>query len=173
MRSAFLSEITSGQREPPYSSFVDMILTLVNSGRCLNHQRRCLAENAHRTGTSAFWDRHRSIDILLTKNKAYSIPQPSHDFIEADPLLLLSKMMSNALVLTMYKLINAVVLDTTRHKTEIEQYEQKALIAAEEITTLSGLIPSLSYFKVILTSASRCDRAKLTLPRSTLSYHFL
>lgn len=65
---------------------------------------------------------------------------------------LLSDMMSNALILTMYKLIDATKLDKTQHQTTIDEYEQKALNAAKGITALSHVIPSLSYFKVHTSS---------------------
>jgi hypothetical protein len=57
-------------------------------------------------------------------------------------------MMSNALVLAMYELIESINLDKTQHQTTIEEYEHKATNSAREITNLSSKIPSLSYFKV-------------------------
>ncbi|KAF2676695.1 hypothetical protein K458DRAFT_379638 [Lentithecium fluviatile CBS 122367] len=148
IETAFISEIISGQRQAPSSSFVEIIITLAISGHCLLHRRRSLAENVHHTGTTAFWDRHRAIEMLLTRKSAYSIARPSHDSVQADPLSLLSNMMSNALVLTMYKLIDSTKLDKTQDQPTIEKYEQKALDAAKGITALSHVIPSLSYFKV-------------------------
>jgi hypothetical protein len=152
IETAFISEIISGQRQAPSSSFVEIIITLAISGRCLLHQRRSLAENVHHTGTAAFWGRHKAINMLLTRRSAYSVAQPSQHSVEADPMSLLSDMMSNALILTMYKLIDATKLDKTQHQTTIDEYEQKALNAAKGITALSHVIPSLSYFKVHTSS---------------------
>jgi hypothetical protein len=106
----------------------------------------------HHTGTAAFWGRHKAIDMLLTRRSAYSVAQPSQHSVEVDPMSLLSDMMSNALILTMYKLIDATKLDKTQHQTTIDEYEQKALNAAKGITALSHVIPSLSYFKVHTSS---------------------
>ena len=147
IETAFITEIISGQKQAPSSSFVEIIITLAISGRCLLHRRRSMAENVHHIGTTGFWGRHRAIDMLLTRRSTYSMASPSHDSVQTDPLSLLSSMMSNALILTMYKLIDST-LDRTQHHITIEEYEQKAIKAAQGIIALSHVIPSLSYFKV-------------------------
>lgn len=139
----------SGQRQVPSSHFVDIIIVLAISGRCEIHKRRSLAENVNRTeSTAAFWSRHQAINMLLSRKDGLSSMQRAHDSVQADSMSLLSNMMTHALVLTMYKLIESTNLDSTQNRSIIDEYEQSALNAAKAITELSRVLPSLCYFKV-------------------------
>lgn len=146
--SFYISEVLSDKEKPTDSSFVEVIVTLAVSGRCLLHQRRSLAESVHQTSATAFWCRHKATNVALSKSKLHITAKACSDVMQADPLSLLSDMMRNALVLTMHKLLNSINLDRKQHQTAIAEYEQKALDAMKELITLSGLIPSFSYFKV-------------------------
>lgn len=153
MVMGFLSDSLAGGdfNLAPQSSFSECIILATICGRSLSHQHLSMVDGMYGTNPQEFWSRHEWIDATLsTRISILSLTYP-FQLEHMDPMLLFTKMIAQATILCMQKIIESTVWDSEEYAGLVLEYEQRARMAAKEIVELAKALTHLSYFKVINT----------------------
>ncbi|CRG91749.1 putative transcriptional regulatory protein C777,02 [Talaromyces islandicus] len=150
MVMGFLSDSLAGSEFnlAPQSSFSECIILATLCGRSLSHQHLSMVDGIYGTNPQEFWGRHEWIDAALsTRISILSLTYP-FQLEHMDPMLLFTKMIAQATILCMQKIIESIAWDSDDYAGLILEYEQRARLAAKEIVELAKALTHLSYFKV-------------------------
>lgn len=132
----------------PQSSFSECIILATICGRALSHQHLSMVDGIYGTNPQEFWSRHEWIDAALsTRISILSLTYP-FQLEHMDPMLLFTKMIAQATILCMQKVIESIAWDSNEYAALVLEYEQRARMAAKEIVELAKALTHLSYFKV-------------------------
>ncbi|QKX55293.1 uncharacterized protein TRUGW13939_02385 [Talaromyces rugulosus] len=156
MVMGFLSDSLAGGdfNLAPQSSFSECIILATICGRSLSHQHLSMVDGMYGTNPQEFWSRHEWIDTALsTRISILSLTYP-FQLEHMDPMLLFTKMIAQATILCMQKIIESIAWDREEYAGLLLEYEQRARLAAKEIVELAKALTHLSYFKVIDTCYS-------------------
>lgn len=137
----YLSELITTKINLPLNPFTECIILATICGRSLsNSQVEQLLGNAEGS-----WDRHTWIDTILTQciqgTEAMVL-----DLVE--PMVLFSKIMGQATILLLYKNLKTVAAEIDDHRATMYYYQERSVIAAQEIVSLVRTLPQFCYFKV-------------------------
>ncbi|KAH8692012.1 fungal-specific transcription factor domain-containing protein [Talaromyces proteolyticus] len=150
MIMGFLSDSLAGSdfNLTPQSSFSECILLATICGRTLSHRHLSMVDGLYGTNPQEFWSRHEWIDTALsTRISMLSLTYP-FQLEHMDPMLLFTKMIAQATILSMQKIIESVTWDSDEYSNLVLEYEQRARLASKEIVELARALTHLSYFKV-------------------------
>lgn len=113
----------------------------------MSHRQQTTAEQAHCGLSNSFWERHRWLDaILVQKAQAISTLRPVLLTMPADPMPVFLNLVAQSTLLSHCTAIELLGSVTESHETA--QCRQRALMAAQEIVRLTGVVSQLSYFEV-------------------------
>ena len=145
----FLSDvITSVVDQSTCSPFAESIILATICGRALSHRQQSAVEHVDCNVPQQFWDRHEWLDTMLkTRADILTLNNPS-TAKHADCMLLFTNMMAQTTVLYLCKIMESMTWQTDEHRIAMMELEQRSLVAAQEIVTLTRSLAHLSYFKV-------------------------
>lgn len=143
----FLSEVITGSDQRTLSSFTECILLVTICGRSVSHRQQCTVERVYGNISQDFWNRHQWIDTILSQKIQILSLNDRYALELMDPMPLFTNMAAQATVLSLCKAIQSVPWETDDYQAVIDEYENRALLAAHEIVTLSKALTHLSCFK--------------------------
>ncbi|OOF91373.1 hypothetical protein ASPCADRAFT_57525 [Aspergillus carbonarius ITEM 5010] len=145
--TGFLSELIAAGDSPPQTELTDWIVLATLCGQSMSHRQQTTAEQAHCGLSNSFWERHRWLDaILVQKAQAISTLRPVLLTMPADPMPVFLNLVAQSTLLSHCTAIELLGSVTESHETA--QCRQRALMAAQEIVRLTGVVSQLSYFEI-------------------------
>ena len=156
------------------STFTDSIQLFAICGQLLSHQQQGVVEHTQGLISLPFWDRQQQLDARLEQAlKGMSLDDP-YTLIFQDPMVYFTVLAAQASALILFKSCRTApwgMEDTTDGAAE---REKRAIVAAQQMTTLSKALVELSYFKVRFAATMPLCLVfdNLPLSRFTLSRRF-
>lgn len=162
--------MVAGRGTQPLSSFTESIVLLTIHGRCLSHQLQCNVEKVLDTTPQESLTRHQWLDGILSHHtQLMSSRHLPVDSELCDPMSLFTEMAGQAAVLSLALTLESVKPGVQTLQELIGDYREKAVLAAQKISTLAQELCQLGCFKVKLqlsyhsffplTSFTRCTRS--------------
>ena len=119
-------------------------------GRAMSHRQQAAVENVYSRVASQFWDRHLWLeDLLKTRSQAIRLHDPGNS-MNADSLLLFTKMASQSIMLYLCQDIESKTWSTPNDKNAVLEIKNRSREAAGEMVNLSESLAYLSHHKVLL-----------------------
>jgi hypothetical protein len=151
----FLSGVIGGGGDPrTLSSFTESIVLATICGRSLSHRQQCTVERVYGNISQDFWSRHQWLDSILSQKIQVLSLTEAYPCEVLDPIPLFTNMTAQATVLSLRKAIRSVQWNSDDYRTIINDYEARALLAAQQIVALSEALAHLSYFKASVSKSA-------------------
>lgn len=138
------------------------------------HQQQGVVEHTQGLRSLPFWDRQQQLDARLEQAlKGMSLDDP-YTLIFQDPMVYFTVLAAQASTLMLFKSCRTAPWGMEDTTNDAAQHEQRAVVAAQQMTTLSKALIELSYFKVSFPdNMPLCLISNdLLLPRFILSRRF-
>lgn len=145
----FLTDLVDATDQSSISPWVECIIMSTILGRALSHRHQAAVANTCLSFSWDFWDRHQSIDTILTQRIHILTQKYPSTSQHVDPMLLFTKMLGHITVLHLDKTMRDILCDTDGELSLRMEYKSSALRAAQTIIDLTRLLAQLSYFKVV------------------------
>ncbi|KAL4915419.1 fungal-specific transcription factor domain-containing protein [Aspergillus aurantiobrunneus] len=142
----FLPEAISANGPVVTSPFTEQVIMATICGRALVHHHQALVEGNYASSIHNFHDRHNWIHGTLVQR--LEILSPSRADAN-NPLLLFARMLGQTTILYLYRALelSAYEFDTMGIASLIE-YDQIAVLAAQEMVSLTHQLSQLNSFKI-------------------------
>ncbi len=152
-QTSFLSEAIALSEHTTVSSFQKCIIVVTICGRAVTHHQQSKVECVYKNVSEDFWNRHQWLETLLAQQELIiSLEYPSASE-HVDPTMLFIDMMVHATVLYLYKVVESMPWKIEYYQESVLNCQQRALIAALHMITLTKALSQLSCFKVNLSLA--------------------
>ncbi|PWY66791.1 hypothetical protein BO94DRAFT_613497 [Aspergillus sclerotioniger CBS 115572] len=142
----YLSESMTAADSTPQTELTDLIVLAALCGQSMSHRQKTTAEQVHCGIPNSFWERHRWLDaILVQKAQGILARRPVLLMIPVDPMSIFLNLVAQSVLLSH---CTAMELVSVAESNEMALCRQRALIAAQEIVRLTGMVSQLNYFEI-------------------------
>ncbi|KAL0777278.1 hypothetical protein CaCOL14_006796, partial [Colletotrichum acutatum] len=138
--SLFLSEAMELQTAAKQHPFLELILSISVSEQIRFHMNRSKIGHENGTTPAQFWERHMFVDSVLTRqiSRLQGLPV-SH---RAGSMTLLARIVAQVASLSLLEVATAMPDTTAEYDHLVDGCEERAVVAAREITRLSNILLS-------------------------------
>ncbi|KAK1718091.1 uncharacterized protein BDZ83DRAFT_633309 [Colletotrichum acutatum] len=138
--SLFLSEAMELQTAAKQHPFLELILSISVSEQIRFHMNRSKIGHENGTTPAQFWERHMFVDSVLTRqiSRLQGLPV-SH---RAGSMTLLARIVAQVASLSLLEVATAMSDTTAEYDHLVDGCEERAVVAAREMTRLSNILLS-------------------------------
>ncbi|PYI11976.1 citrinin biosynthesis transcriptional activator CtnR [Aspergillus sclerotiicarbonarius CBS 121057] len=146
--TGLLSELIAAGDSLPQTELTDWIVLATLCGQSMSHRQQTTAEQVNCGISNGFWERHSWLDaILVQKAQVISTLRPVVLAMPVDPMSLFLNLVAQSTLLSHYTAIE-LLFGVAESNEMVLQCRQRALMAAQEIVRLTGMVSQLSYFEI-------------------------
>ena len=145
------------------SPFTESIISATICGRTLSHRQQSVVEHVYSHVPQLFWERHEWLYSMLRTRHDRFLQQYPTAMQHTNCMLLFTNMMTQTTVLYLCKIIESIPWQTNEYRGTISDFNQRSLLAAKEIISLTRSLSHLSYFKVSASSSLSSSSFSLAL----------
>ncbi|RAK96962.1 citrinin biosynthesis transcriptional activator CtnR [Aspergillus ibericus CBS 121593] len=143
--TGFLSELITARDSPPQTELTDWIVLAALCGQSMLHRQQTTAEQVNCGVSTSFWERHTWLDaILVQKAQLISTLRPVLT-MPVHPMALFLNLVAQSALLSHSMAVDLLI---SAENEMVLPGRQQALMAAQEIVRLTGMVSQLSYFEI-------------------------
>jgi hypothetical protein len=154
----FLADAISSSGPVLSSPFIELVMVATVCGRALIHHYQALVESNYNTSIRNFHDRHEWIHSSLVQRLEIIATHTTNTTENSDPVLLFTRMLGQTTVLYLYHTLELSAYDfDTLEIASVIEYDEIALLAAQEMVSLTKILSQINSFKVSLNNRVNRD----------------
>jgi hypothetical protein len=151
----FLSDPLPDSEKRP-STFTDSIQLVTICGQLLSHRQQGFVEHTHGLISLGFWDRQQQLDVRLEQTLNGMALHDPYQLVFDDPMAYFTVLAAQAAVLMLFKARRTAPWGAEDSDDGVVEFEKRALVAAQQMISLSKVLVELSYFKVSPFPSKSC-----------------
>ncbi|KAL2810518.1 fungal-specific transcription factor domain-containing protein [Aspergillus granulosus] len=145
----YLPDAISSNGPVLVSPFSELIMIATVCGRALIHHYQALVESNYNSSIRNFHDRHQWIHSTLVQRLDILAGNTSSMAESNDPVILFTRMLGQTTILYLYHTLELSAYDfDTLETASVIEYDEIALMAAQEMVSLAKMLNQLNSFKI-------------------------